>query len=67
VNTYTQITIDSETYQKARKPEFRTVEVLGKDSVDVLAVIAWLADLDEMERTAVYNRAGRVARSFYEN
>lgn len=60
---------DIETRDKVINAMPTFTPVNGAESTEdgeTIAVVAWLADLDEMDRTTVVNLAGRVAASFYE-
>lgn len=65
MSTFAQIQINGESYIRANDKVNKFDQFVG-NTADAKAVIAWLADLDEMDRTTVVNAAGAVSKSFYE-
>lgn len=67
MSEFAQITIDAASWHAvSRHVDPALLIRVNADAPDVKAVIAWLAALDEMDRTEVVNAAGAVSRSFYE-
>lgn len=63
-----EIYVDEDTRNKAIEymDTFTPVQgTTGDDQWETVAVASWLADLDELDRTAVTNLASKVARTFY--